>query len=160
MRRISAGLAACLAAAVTAGCGSVQAVPSAHQGQRSGPPATAPNGGLLPAGCHRAASVITQADNGKTFCVRVGGTVAVLLHGSDARPWLPPLASGSALKPVPGGGASLVRGMTGARFGAVRPGQAVVTSVRPPCEVAISMGKVDLQPSDSVPRFYPLKLCA
>jgi hypothetical protein len=160
MRRISAGLAACLVAAVTAGCGTVQAASSGHQGQRSGTPAATPAGARGPAGCHSAATAITQADNGKTFCVRVGGTVAVLLRSGDAHVWLRPLASGSALKPARSGEASLVKGVTGAWFSAVRPGRVLVTSVRPPCEVAIPAGKGDLQPSDSVPKAYPLRFCA
>lgn len=160
MRRISAGLAACLVVAVTAGCGTIQAASSGHQGQRSGTLAATPAGAREPAGCHSAATAITQADNGKTFCVRVGGTVAVLLHSGDSHLWLRPLASGGALKPAPSGETSLVKGMTGAWFSAVRPGQVLVTSVRPPCEVAISAGKVGLQPSDSLPKFYPLRFCA
>jgi hypothetical protein len=160
MRRISAGLTACLVAAVTAGCGTVQAAPSGHQGQRSGTPAATPAGSRGPAGCHSAATAITQADNGETFCVRVGGTVAVLLRSGDSHLWLRPLASGSALKPAPSGDASLVKGMTGAWFSAVRPGQVLVTSVRPPCEVVISAAKGDLQPSDSAPKSYPLRFCA
>ena len=35
-----------------------------------------------------------------------------------------------------------------------------VTSVRPPCEVAISGGKGDLQPDGSMPKSYPLRFCA
>jgi hypothetical protein len=145
MHRISAGLAACVVAAVTVGCGSVQAAPSAHPGQRPG--------------CQGHAPGITQADNGKTFCARVGDTVSVLLHSDESRRWLPPLASSSALQPTPNGEASLVMGETGAWFTAVRPGQVLVTSVRPPCQVAIAAGKGDLQPADPVPKSYPLRFC-
>ncbi len=106
------------------------------------------------------APLITQADNGKTICVRVGGTVTVLLSSNDSSRWLQPLASGSALKPAPSGEGSLVKGVTGAWFTAARPGQVLVTSVRPPCEVAISGGKGDLQPDGSVPKSYPLRFCA
>jgi hypothetical protein len=161
MRRISAGLAACLVAAVTAGCGTVQAASSGHQGQRSGTPAATPAGARGPASCHGAAA-ITQADNGETFCVKVGATVTVLLHSRDSSLWLVPLASGGALKPVPSGMASLVKGVTGAWFAAVRPGHVLVTSVRPPCQTAISAsgGKGGLEPGDSVPKSYPLRFCA
>jgi hypothetical protein len=124
MHRISAGLAACLVAVVTIGCGSVQAAHPGHQGQRSGTPAATPAAGRGQAGCRGAAAAITQADNGKTFCVKVGDTVAVLLHSSDSGRWLAPLASGGALKPVPSGEASLVKGVTGAWFAAVRPPRA------------------------------------
>src|SRR5919108_2549926 len=123
MRRISAGLAACLAVTVTAGCGTVHAASTGHQGGHSGAPVATPNGALLPAGCHGAVTAITQADNGRTFCVRVGDQVAVLLHSSDSCHWLQPLASSAVLKPVPSGEASLAAGATGAWFSAVRPGQ-------------------------------------
>lgn len=154
MHRVSAGLAACVVAAVTVGCGTVQA-PSGHPGQRSGAPVTGAR-----AVCQREAPLITQADNGKTICVRVGGTVTVLLSSNDSSRWLQPLASGSALKRAPSGAASLVKGVTGAWFTATRSGQVLVTSVRPPCEVAISGGKGDLQPDGSVPKSYPLQFCA
>ena len=158
MHRIQAGLAACLAAAVTVGCGSVQA-PSAHPARPSAIPAGA-RGSTGSAGCRGGAFAITQADNGKTFCVRVGDKVAVLLRSGDSHLWLPPLASGSALKRVPSGEASLVRGVTGAWFSAVRPGRVFVMSVRPPCQVAITAGKGSLQPSDPLPKSYPLRFCA
>jgi hypothetical protein len=157
VHRIQAGLAVCLVAAVTVGCGSVQA-PSAHPARHSAA-AAGTRGSAGSPGCHGGASDITQADNGKTFCVRVGDTVAVLLHSGDSHLWLPPLASGSALKPVPSGEASLVRGVTGAWFSAVRPGQVFVTSVRPPCKVAVTAGKGGLQPSDPLPKSYPLRFC-
>jgi len=162
MHRISAGLAVCLVAVVTIGCGSVQAAHPGHQGQRSGTPVATPAAARGHAGCRGAAAAITQADNGKTFCAKVGDRVAVLLHSSDSGRWLAPLASGGALKPVPSGEASLVKGVTGAWFAAVRPGRVLVTSVRPPCQTAISAsaGKGGLEPSDSVPRSYPLRFCA
>ena len=145
MHRISAGLAACLVAAVTVGCGSVQAAPSAHPVQRPG--------------CQGNGSGITQADNGKSICVRVGDTVSVLLHSNQSSLWLAPLASSGALQPTPNGAASLAVGVTGGWFSAVRPGRVLVTSVRPPCQVAISAEKGDLQPADPVPKSYPLRFC-
>jgi hypothetical protein len=145
MHRISAGLAACLVAAVTVGCGSVQAAPSAHPAQRPSCQSRSPN--------------ITQADNGKTFCARVGDTVSVLLHSSRSSPWLPPLASSGALQPAPNGAGALAVGVTAGWFTAVRPGRVLVTSVRPPCQVAISAGKAGLEPADPVPTSYPLRFC-
>jgi hypothetical protein len=145
VHRFSAGLAACLVAAVTVGCGSVQAAPSAHPGQRPG--------------CQGQPPAITQADNEKTFCARVGDTVAVLLHSDQSSRWLSPLASGSALQAAPNGAASLTVGETGGWFTAVRPGRVLVTSVRPPCQVAISGGKGGLEPADPVPKSYPLRFC-
>jgi hypothetical protein len=164
MRRFSAWLAlclgGCLGAAAVAGCGTVQAAAPGHQGGHSGTPGATPNGAVLPAGCHSAAAAITQADNGRTFCIRVGETVTVLLRSNNTSLWLQPLASSGVLTPVPGGGASLVKGVTGAWFSAVRPGRVLVTSVRPPCQVTVSGQKGGLEPSDQVPRSYPLRFCA
>jgi hypothetical protein len=157
---MSAGLAACLGAAAIAGCGTVQAASPGHPGGHSGTPVGTPGGARLPAGCHSAAAGITQADNGRTFCIRVGETVTVLLRSDNTSLWLQPLASSGVLEPVPGGEASLAKGVTGAWFSAVRPGRALVTSVRPPCQVAVSGHKGGLEPSDQVPKSYPLRFCA
>jgi hypothetical protein len=145
VHRFSAGLAACLVATVTVGCGSVQAASSAHPAQQPG--------------CQGQAPAITQADNAKTFCARVGDTVAVLLHSNQSSRWLPPLASSGALRPAPNGAGSLAVGETGGWFTAVRPGRVLVTSVRPPCQVAISGAKGGLEPADPVPKSYPLRFC-
>ena len=72
------------------------------------------------------------------------------------------LASTGALVPVPGSANSPASGLTVGSFAAARPGQALVMSVRPPCEVkipALPAGKGDLQPADPVPQSYPLQLC-
>ena len=66
MHRISAALA-CLAVVVTAGCGTARATTPRH-------PAPLP--------CRRANNVITQADSGKTYCVRVGDQVTLEDIGS------------------------------------------------------------------------------
>jgi hypothetical protein len=186
MHRISAGLAACLVATVTVGCGTVPASPSgsaAHTaasatagnpGQKSGVPtaspaspaspasARAPSGcqGPTPAGPTAKALVITLASNEKTYCLRVGDKLNVYLHGTDVNPWLRPLVSSDALMPTPNPALTLARGVTGASFAAVRPGQVLVTSVRPPCRVAIPLGKGDLEPAFPVPSVYPLQFCA
>lgn len=159
MHRISAGLATCLVAAVTVGCGTVTTSVSGHPGQRSGAPAATPARARVPSGCQAEAPRITQADNAKSFCVRVGAMVTVLLRSSDFSIWLQPLASSGALRSVPSGEASLVKGVTTAWFAAVRPGQVLVTSVRPPCEVAISGEKGGLEPAEPVPTSYPLRFC-
>ena len=129
MHRISAALAA-LAVAMTASCGTAQATPPSHP---------------TPPHCPRATSVIGNADNGKTFCVRVGDQVGVILHGPQQDLWLEPLASGGVMKGVPNGALSLVAGATGAWYQATRPGRAVVTSVRPPCRDAVSAGQYRLR---------------
>jgi hypothetical protein len=42
----------------------------------------------------------------------------------------------------------------------MRPGQVIVTSVRPPCQVTIPPAKGDLEPGVAVPKAYPLRFCA
>jgi hypothetical protein len=118
-----------------------------------------PSGCQGPAPAAAATLVITLAGNGKTYCVRVGGRLSVELRSADASSWLPPLASSGALVPVPDGTNSLVKGLTAGSFSAVRPDQALVTSVRPPCEVKFPAGEGDLEPADPVPQSYPLRLC-
>jgi hypothetical protein len=133
MRRISAALAG-LAVVASAGCGTAQATATGHP---------------TPA-CSRADNVITQADSGKTYCVRVGDQVAVILHSTQQKRWLVPLVSGHVLKGTPNGAGSLIAGATGAWFKAAKAGRAVVTSVRPPCRaVANSPGTA-----------YPVRSCA
>ncbi len=124
MHRISAALA-CLAVVVTAGCGSAQATTQDHPA----PAHPTPH-------CQRATSILSNADSGKTFCLRVGDRVGIILHSTQKDLWLVPLASNSVLEGVPNGMLSLVVGATGAFYKAARPGRAVVTSVRPPCQAA------------------------
>src|SRR5271165_3601828 len=113
MLRISAGLAICVAAAVTVGCGTV---PAPHSGSatHTAVPAKAINYGIRPgastagpasagssSGCQSPASagpraktlVITLAGNTKTYCVLVGDKLHVDLRGTDSDPWLRPLVS-------------------------------------------------------------------
>ena len=133
MHRISAALAG-LAVVVSAGCGTAQATATGH------PTPT----------CSRANNVITQADSGKTYCVRVGDQVTVILHSSQKDRWRVPLATGHVLKGAPNGAGALVVGATGAWYKATRPGRSVLTSVRPPCRaVANSAGTA-----------YPVRSCA
>ena len=93
--------------------------------------------------------MITQADSGKTYCVRVGDHVAIILQSTQKSLWLEPLASGNVLKGVPDGAASLVEGATGAWYQATGPGRSVVTSVRPPCRAA----------ANSAGTAYPVRSC-
>jgi hypothetical protein len=176
MHRISAGLATCLVAAVTVGCGTVQAAQPgsathtaapATAGTTSGQPGAPTAGGAsarTPSGCRGAGPavktlVITLAGNGKTFCVRAGGKLSVYLRSADSHLWLRPLASSSALVPKPNPAGTLARGVTGASFAAARPGQALVTSVRPPCQTTIP-AKGELEPAFPLPGTYPLRFCA
>ena len=133
MHRVSAALA-CLTVAVSAGCGTAQATATG--------PAAPP--------CPRANNMITQADSGKTYCVRVGDRVTIFMHSTQKDLWRVPLASGNVLKGVPNGAASLIAGATGAWYKAVKPGRSVVTSVRPPCRAVANAARTA----------YPVRSCA
>jgi hypothetical protein len=178
MLRISAGLAIFLATLGTVGCGTAQvphpgsgahpAVPARMKSQ--GPPpgiSTAlPAGAGSSSGCQNSAPagpvartlVITLVGNGKTYCARVGDTLRVALRGTGSSQWLRPLVSGDAVVPVPG--AATDEGVTGASFAAVRPGRVIMTSVRPPCRVAVPSAKDELEPGFPLPKVYPLRFCA
>ena len=170
----SSGLAACLLAAVTAGCGTVSASPPGggmHPMASASPAtasATAPQPSQAPSasnvgarsGCPRpAGGTLTLASNGKTYCVRVGEHFDVFLRGTVASPWLEPLASSNMIVPVPNGTLSLVAGLTGESFAAARPGQVLITSVRVPCAGAV-LQKNEAEPAGPVPRTYRLGACA
>jgi hypothetical protein len=180
MPRVSAGLVACLAAAVTVGCGTVPAsssgsgvhaaVPAktASHGTRPGDSTAGPVSAGSSSGCQSPASagtreptattlVLTLAGNAKTYCVRVGDRLRVDLRGTDSDRWLRPLAGGDALVPVPG--AVTAGAVTSASFAAVHPGRVTMTSIRPPCQVAFPSGKNELEPADPLPSVYPLKSC-
>jgi hypothetical protein len=133
MHRFSVALAG-LTVMVSAGCGTAQATATGH---------TAPP-------CPRANNVITQADSGKTYCVRVGDQVTVILHSTQKDRWKVPLASGHVLTGAPNGMGSLVAGATGAFYKAIKPGRSVVTSVRPPCRAV----------ANSAGTSYPVRSCA
>jgi hypothetical protein len=179
MHRISARLATWLVAFATAGCGTVTAsqpaaathtaVSATTQNAGQTPvPTASPASTATPSGCQSPAPagpgvktlVITLAGNDKTYCVRVGDKLSVYLRGTDAHPWLRPLASSNALMPIPNPALTLAMGVTAASFAAVRPGQVLVTSVRTACQIAIPPGKGDIEPAFPVPAVYPLRLCA
>ena len=169
MNRITIGFTACLAAAITAGCGTVTASPPDTGGHTVAPGTTARvSPPPRPLGtCHGAAAagqplLITTASNGKTYCVRVGEQVEVQLRGSVTSMWLEPLASSNVLTPVPNGELSLVAGLTEEFFAAARTGQVLITSVRPPCQFDIPQWKTGggIEPAFPVPKTYPLRFCA
>ena len=180
----SSGVAACLLAAVTAGCGTVTASPSgggptptatgtgvhatgtgvhatasATPAKPSQAPGTPSAGTGVPSGCQQlAGGVLTLASNGKTYCVRVREHFAVYLRGTVSSPWLAPLPSSNVIVGYPDGALSLVAGLTGGSFAGARPGRVLITSIRPPCAVAID--KNEAQPKFPVPKVYPLRSCA
>jgi len=179
MLRISVGLVICLAAAATVGCATV---PASNSGSRaSAVPANTANGATQAAapvaepasagsssGCKSAAPagtgestaktlVITLAGNAETYCVPVGDKLRVDLLGTAANPWLRPLASGDALASI--SGAVTAGTITSALFAAVMPGRVTITSVRPPCQVAVPPRKNELEPASPLPTAYPLRSC-
>jgi hypothetical protein len=178
------GLATCLVAGVTAGCGTVTASQpgtSGHTtaaggaGQTHGtathspadarPASTRPASGGSLAGCPGGVSAqdlrITLASNGKTYCVQVGSELDVYLRGTVSSMWLQPLASSDVLRPIPNGAMSLPAGLTGASFSAARTGQVFITSVRPPCHFDIAQWKEGgIEPAFPLPKVYPLRSCA
>jgi len=176
------GLAACLLAAVTAGCGTVtasssgggahptvtagQATASAAHAtasatkQSQAPGAVHASSGAR-SGCQHLAndSTLTLASNGRTYCIGVGEHFNVYLRGTQASRWLVPVASSNAIVGAPNGAMSLIAGLTGASFAGARPGQVLITSVRPPCAGSIA-GKNEFEPADPLPKTYPLHECA
>jgi len=87
--------------------------------------------GVMPAP-HDNQVVITNADNGRTLCVRPGTAVLVYLKDLAGR-WAPIRASSAALEPRANGHLMLMRGVTGASFRAARLGTAVVSSFHDAC---------------------------
>ena len=76
---------------------------------------------------------ITAADNGRSFCVTRGTSVMVFLRGTPSRKWSSIRASSTVLRPHASGEFTLVIGVTGASFVAVRPGTAIISSGQPAC---------------------------
>ena len=87
-----------------------------------------------PAGSTSSTLLLTQASNGRTYCVRTGQTVQVYLSGtlSLRAGSEPPRLTGTGLVPAPARQADLLRSPA-ASYRAVRTGQAVLTVVRLPC---------------------------
>jgi hypothetical protein len=84
-----------------------------------------------PAGSAGPVLLVTAASGGKTYCVRTGQVVRVLLSGPAALPGgsEPPRLTGDALAAAP---AHLLR-TASVTYTAVRPGTAVLTIVGLPC---------------------------
>ena len=93
---------------------------------------------------------LANAEAGKTYCVGLGTNVLVFLRGTPAAKWGPIRASGSALEPWASGRMTLMIGVTGASFRAVRPGTSVIFSARPACGSSATPGDM---PCDAVGAF-------
>lgn len=107
-----------------------------------------------PGSCHGSAGVMSRrtvtvnaSDNGKSFCVKPGTGVLVVLRGSPARKWTPIHASSSVLAPRPDGRLTLQLGVTGEYFVATHAGTAVISSGRPVCASHASGGNSSPSPS-------------
>jgi hypothetical protein len=130
-------------------------------------PAGNPAAGVA-AGCQGAASAgtagtvvtVTLAGNSKIYCLRVGDTLRLALHGTEADPWQSPLITGTALKQVPGAGPAVINGITSATYTAVGPGQVLLASVRPPCRFAFAPQKGGLQPRFTMTKLSPGRSCS
>ena len=151
MRSVPVLAAAALGAvAVISGCG--QQYPGAPAGPpqagapsplpagaSSPPSASAPSPPPPPGACHgggapqRRVITLTNADNGRSVCVRRGTAVLVYLRGTHASRWSAIHASSGALRPHAHGHGLLALGVTGASFVAARPGTASITSTRQAC---------------------------
>src|SRR5215470_12660855 len=121
-------------AAVIAGCG------QQHPGSGVAAPAPSASPSHPMAACanaspaaHPGKLIITAADNGKTFCVTRGTSVAVFLKGTQVRKWSTIRASSAVLQPRASGELTLPIGVTGASFAAVQPGTAIISSGQPAC---------------------------
>lgn len=82
------------------------------------------------------------ADNGRTVCLAVGGTVRVALDGEKNRPWKPVTAEGTGLEAA-NSGIVLLPGDANAAFEAVSAGTVRLASSRPLC--ATEEGRVACQ---------------
>ncbi len=140
-------MAACVLAAVTAGCGAVQGPRQGVPARTGGITPTANPAAGVPASCQNAVSagmagtvlIVTLAGNSKIYCLRAGDTLRLALRGGTrADPWQRPLITGTALKPLPGSGSAAADGVTGATYVAVAPGQAGIVSVRAPCQIVFA----------------------
>src|SRR5690348_9469278 len=140
------------AVAVISGCGQQRtgaaagpplagAPSSLPAGASSPPPASSPSppppGGA--GACHGGGVprlrviTLTNADNGRSVCVRRGAAVLVYLRGTQASRWSVIHSSSGVLRPHANGHLLLALGVTGASFIAARPGTASITSTRPVC---------------------------
>jgi hypothetical protein len=134
-----------LVAAVAVGVSAMTVACGQQHGTSGTTAASDPSSGATLAGCHGAIPapagrpfILSNNDNGKSFCMKRGATVLVTLRGTPASMWAPIHASSAALAPRANGRLMLARGVTGAYFAAVHPGTAVLSSIRPACPSSAS----------------------
>jgi hypothetical protein len=174
MRGRSAGLAVCVAAAFTVGCGTAPVVDPMYTAPAPTPARTVKPGqsdiaadgplGVRVRPCQGATTagrtiVITLAGKGKRYCVQVGDTLRVLLRGGGTGQWLQPLVSGGGAVVTAPGATTTPAGVTQGLFAAARPGQAIMTSVLPPCQYTVPMPKNVFEPADPLPTTNIRRAC-
>jgi hypothetical protein len=59
---------------------------------------------------------VTEADNGRTYCLARSTHIAVYLHGTAQNLWAPITLDGDALRPFPSGTGTLAIGVTAGFF--------------------------------------------
>lgn len=133
MRSVPVLTAVIIGAAALAGCGQ-------HPGSGAAAPAPSASPSHPIVACanaspaaHPGKLIITAADNGRSFCVTRGTSVAVFLKGAPDRTWSAIRASSAVLQPHASGEFTLPIGETGASFVAVQPGTAIINSGQPAC---------------------------
>lgn len=94
---------------------------------------------------------LTSAQDGKTYCVATGTNLLVLLRGTPENKWRAIRVSGSSLRPSASGRTTLMIGVTGASFLAIRPGTSVISSARPVCSPSATSATA---PCDAVRAFH------
>lgn len=108
---------------------------SASPGEAADSPGPGAGCPRWPAGSTSTTLLLTQASNGRQYCVQPGQGVQVYLSG-ELLPKAgaePPRLTGTELVPASSGQARLLRSPADA-YQAVRPGRAVLTVVRMPCQ--------------------------
>jgi len=97
----------------------------------SSTPATS---GSATSACVSHTLTITTADNNKSLCVTTGATVLVLLRGTLTAKWAVVHSSSTVLAVRPDPHFTLQVGVTGSAFEALHPGDAILSSMRYPCQ--------------------------
>jgi hypothetical protein len=116
----------------------------------AGGPGSGPGCSRWPAGSTSTTLLLTQASNGRQYCVQPGQGVQVFLSG-ELTPKAgaePPRLTGTGLAPA-SGPAHLLRSPADA-YQAVRPGRAVLTVVRLPCQ-SVQSSPTPAADSDGTP---------
>ncbi|WP_416982921.1 hypothetical protein [Streptomyces sp. T028] len=84
---------------------------------------------------------LTTADDGRTFCLTVGGQLRLTLDGTRERPWSTVATTGDVLKPV-NAGIVVLPGDALAAYEAVAAGTTRLTASRPLCAVPTGPSEV------------------